>query len=216
MYEYTDKIIKILNKKYIKLFNDLKKLKIDELNVISPVTKVYETAKKLAKESYIELALWYYDYIIKSDFFTEEQKKKAHKLTKKQAIDLVEEMLEDYNAVTLYVFNHEVDRKKTRLFEALNSTNKRNEEIKKALRYWVLQSSQYADAITDIAVEKAFIDNGVQKVKWITQEDERVCTTCNERHNKVYDIDKIPDKAHYNCRCYVIPIRSSNDRRKDN
>lgn len=196
MYEYTDKVIKKLNKNYLRLFSKLNFIKFDELNVISTVSKVYKQAYELAKQNYIDLALWYYKEI------------SGKELSHKKAVDIVEEMLEEYNDITFYVFNHEVDRKKARMYEAiLASQNSKSKEIRKNFYYWILQSKQYADFITDRAVLEAYKEIGVKKVRWKTAEDEKVCNYCQKRDNKVYPIDKLPKKAHYNCRCWLEVVK---------
>lgn len=159
------------------------------------VSDVYKKSAKLAKESYIDLAIWYYQDVT------------GKNLTKKEAEDIVEEMLVAYDSVTLYVFNHEVERKKARLFEAIMSGQNKNKQIQKNFRLWVLQSSQFCDNITDNIIIKAYKDIGIKKVRWITENDERVCTVCNKRNGKIYNIDNVPKKTHYNCRCYLQAVK---------
>lgn len=203
MYEYTDKVIKKLNRQYLRLFNGLKTLKFDELNVMRSVSEVYKKVLKLAKESYIDICLWYYQDITDS------------KLSKREATDIVEEILEAYDSVTLYVFNHEVERKKARLFEALLASPNRRKEVNKGLHLWVLQSTQFCDNITDSIVLKSYKDIGIKKVRWVTEKDEKVCGVCHKREGKIYDIDKVPPKTHYNCRCWLEPVSGDNSGRKN-
>lgn len=76
---------------------------------------------------------------------------------------------------------------------------------------------------TAFAFNTARIDQfkkyGVEKVRWFTARDERVCTRpikapdgetyagCKGLHNKVFDIDKLPFvTAHVNCRCVQLAI----------
>lgn len=203
MYEYTDKVIKKLNRQYLRLFNGLKTLKFDELNVMRSVSEVYKKVLKLAKESYIDICLWYYQDITDS------------KLSKREATDIVEEILEAYDSVTLYVFNHEVERKKARLFEALLASTNRRKEVNKGLHLWVLQSTQFCDNITDSIVLKSYKDIGIKKVRWVTEKDEKVCSVCHKREGRIYDIDKVPPKTHYNCRCWLEPVSGDNNGRKN-
>jgi SPP1 gp7 family putative phage head morphogenesis protein len=43
---------------------------------------------------------------------------------------------------------------------------------------------------------------GVQKLEWMTMEDERVCPVCGPLDGKVFDTDRFPNQpAHPNCRC---------------
>ena len=47
---------------------------------------------------------------------------------------------------------------------------------------------------------KAFDDAGVECVRGVTADDEKVCGACNSRDGKTYAIDKVPPKPHYLCR----------------
>ncbi len=60
--------------------------------------------------------------------------------------------------------------------------------------------------MVDTARIDTFKKNGIRRVKWQTQEDEKVCEECNERDGKIYPIDNIPTKPHYRCRCWVEPV----------
>jgi len=45
----------------------------------------------------------------------------------------------------------------------------------------------------------------IQKVRWFTARDGRVCKTCGPLHNKVFDIDKAPPiPIHPQCRCVLL------------
>lgn len=202
MYEYTDKAIKQLNRKYIKLFRKLSVMPFDELNIIQTTTTVYDTASALAVNKYVQIAIRAYAAALALVFGSA-----AKAMATDIDADWVLDYLEETDPVTLYKFFPEVGRKKQRLIEALAATTKRKTEIDKALRYWTLQSSQYAIDITDAATLKAYKDAGIKKVRWVTEDDDRVCKTCGPRHNKVYDIDKVPSKPHFNCRCMLLPVK---------
>lgn len=48
---------------------------------------------------------------------------------------------------------------------------------------------------------------GVEKLEWMTMEDERTCPVCSALDGKYFDIDHYPSQpAHPNCRCCVLPI----------
>ena len=72
-----------------------------------------------------------------------------------------------------------------------------------AKRLLIAVNKQFADDATFDAVVKAYEDDGVKRVRWVTAEDDRRCKECKSRHGKIYDIDKIPSKPHVHCRCYV-------------
>lgn len=205
MYEYTDKVIKKLNMAYLRLFTRLKLLSFDELNIITSVKEIYQKCLKMAKKRYLEIAEYY---------FYKSYELAAGKGKKKPSDDWINndwllDMLEEYDPVTLYRFLPEFERKQQRLIEALIASHKKNAEVDKALRYWALQSNQYADKITDEATLRGYEAAGIKKIRWVTEKDSRVCPICKKRNMKVFDIDKIPEK-HYRCRCYFLPVRDKN------
>lgn len=203
MYEYTDRVIKKLNASYLRLFTRLKLISFDELNIITTVKEIYQKCLKLAKKRYLDIARHYFD--------------KAYALAggknKKAADDWINndwllDMLEEYDPVTLYRFMPEFERKQQRLIEALIASHKKNAEVDKALKYWALQSNQYADNVTDRATLDGYKAAGIKRVRWITEKDGKVCPVCRKLDMRVFDIDKVPSKPHYRCRCYLLPVKS--------
>lgn len=118
-------------------------------------------------------------------------------------------LLAAFDPVTKYVYNREVERKADRLVEAVLADAEKQaqqemiNDYRRAESLWRKQTKQYAIAVEDAAVLKAYEDAGVTKVKWITADDEKVCGACNSLDGKTFAIDKIPAKPHYNCRCYI-------------
>lgn len=196
MYEYTDYIIKFLTEQYVELFSKLKSiLSIDDTNSLESVDETYSKALDITRRAY---ALIY---------------KRCYKNARNKELDAPSEdfvlaILDRYDPITKYVFKHEVERKKARLYESIMASSTKAEEVNTGLRYWSKMCSQYAIEITDEATIQAYKDDGIKKVRWITQEDTRVCEICLSRQNEIYDIDNIPPKPHWNCRCYLIPVRS--------
>jgi SPP1 gp7 family putative phage head morphogenesis protein len=48
---------------------------------------------------------------------------------------------------------------------------------------------------------------GIEKLEWMTMDDERTCPVCGPLDGKKYSIDKFPQQpAHPLCRCCVLPI----------
>lgn len=196
MYEYADEVIKYLNKRNMKLFDNYKAtvLKADEINKLNATTELYETLDRETRALFKEIAKRaYYD--------------ERHTLL--DGLDyFILEYLSQPDKVTKYIYDNEVERKKGYLYESVLTAigNTETEKaVEKALRLWTLMIEQYAIDITDTARIKAFQDMGIRYVKWLTENDEKVCDECVPRHGMVYPIDKIPDK-HWNCRCYVIPV----------
>ena len=147
----------------------------------------------------------------------------ADKKTERKADKLLDEILDEYDPVTKYQFTKEAERKKQRLIEAVLASQQTTEipktarkaarksakkatsaavEIDKALKYWVLQVSEYATKATDRAMLEGYEDAGAEYVRWMAQSDERVCMVCKEREGQIYRIDSVPNKPHYNCRCW--------------
>ena len=57
MYEYTDKVIRYMRKKFIRLFNQFNGLtSFDELNVIQSSKSLYEELEKITEESLLLIA----------------------------------------------------------------------------------------------------------------------------------------------------------------
>lgn len=200
MYEYTDKIILMMKKKFIRLFCKMKSLtSFDELNVIQSSKSLYAELEDIVYKSLLLIAKHAY---------------KAH--TGETVSDLVvagwvREWLNDYNPVAKYVFAHEVERKRARFVEALVVSDTKAKEVETALRYWAQMVNWFAIDITDKAILEAYKANGVELVKWFTVNDEKRCSSCGKRHGKVYKITEIPPKPHLNCRCYWLPIGKDND-----
>ena len=124
----------------------------------------------------------------------------------------VDETLGEYNPVTGYLYYPEADRKRSRLAEALitavlvGSRNDYHKELQRFASLWNTQTIQYGEKMVDKTRIDTFKRNGIKRVKWITKEDEKVCKECSERDGKIYPIDKIPPKPHYNCRCWIEPL----------
>lgn len=200
MYNHTDKILRWLNKQFIRLFRKINLVNIDELNVVNQVVSVYKKADKLARKAYLDAAMFAYMFAAKEADYN----------AKKPPIDddWVEDMLFESDPVTLYKYMPEWERKKQRFIEALAATKKPRQEANKALKYIVLQTKHYADKATAQAVLQAYKDAGVKRVIWQTERDNKVCPECAPLNGKVFDIDKVPPlPRHWNCRCVVKPVK---------
>ena len=193
MYEYTDAIIRYLNKRFIELFYRLKSLvSFDELNVLSSTRFIYDKLMQITDEKLLELAVYYYNGTVKNP---------------KTNIDRewLYLILGDYDPITKYVFLHEVERKRARLAESILASQNKSKEVDTALCYWSAMVAQYAIEVTDAATKQAYIDDGVERIIWISMLDNRRCKECEKREGKVYDISNVPPKPHIGCRCYIVP-----------
>lgn len=178
-YDYTDKEIHYLNKQVNRVFR--RTMKSDELNVIQTSKEMYEELDSIARDSFLRIA-----------------RRKYPKATKKW----MNVILTGYDPVTGYVFTHELERKRARFAEGTIAGT----EDGTARRLLALMLAQYALEITDAAQLQQYREDGVRKVRWVSQEDARRCKTCKERHGKIYDVDNVPPKPHIGCRCLLEPV----------
>lgn len=120
-------------------------------------------------------------------------------------------ILAAYNPTTGYLYENEADRKRARLAEALialvlaGMRREYHKELQKFANLWHTQTKQYVITVVDTTRIETFKKNGIRRVRWETQEDEKVCSECRERHGKIYNIDNLPEK-HYGCRCWYLPV----------
>ena len=99
-----------------------------------------------------------------------------------------------YEAYILGMILAEVDTKEARKMADKSITMEWVDQI--------LDETNFADD----AVIQSFKDAGVERVQWLTSEDERTCHACNELHGMEFPIGEIPAKPHYGCRCRLKPI----------
>lgn len=205
-YDFADRAIRDMNKRNLRAFDQLKTLKFDELNVMRAVTKVYDDSVRVAKNRYLEIAIAaFIEALILAGIARAKAEEEAEDFITE---DWVLDMLEDYNELTLYRFDNEVERKKQRTAEAILASLDKSAEIDKSLRLWTRQVAQYSDNAVVYATIDGYKEAGVKKVKWISEHDAKVCNTCHERDGKIYQIDKIPlYPAHYFCRCIIVPAK---------
>lgn len=192
-YSKTDKTIAYLNKQYAKLFRRV--TSFDELNVIQVSHEIYDEALKVTEQETTRLVKAVYDSY-----------RKAESISSSDAEALVLALMLAYNPVTKYVYKNELDRKRSRFAEGVISSDTPREEVELAKRLLVALNKQFADDVTFDAVVQAYMDDGVEQVRWITAEDDKRCKECKSRHHKIYPIDDIPPKPHLHCRCYVEKV----------
>lgn len=198
-YGPADKAVALLNRKAVTRFQRAKRKMqaagFDELNVISACRELYASLEADNRRVFLDMARNVYS------------RTRPHG-REEPDWPFIFLWLDGYNEVTHYVYSHEVERKRAYVQEALlssSSQRQKNKELQKGLRYWANMTWQYADIITDRATLKAYKDAGVKYVKWITEEDDKVCPVCRPLDGKVYPIDKAPPKQHWHCRCWLAP-----------
>lgn len=201
VYSLSDKAAELLNKKAIRRFSKAKRsilLNIDELNIIKICDSLYEDLESDNIDTFQDLAIMVYEDIMKESLNKEEEELLF--------IWLNREVLNQPDEVTQYTYSNEVERKKERTKEAIIASTAKAQELDRALRYWSQMTTQYGDIITDKTMIKAYKDSGVKKVQWNSEKDEKVCEKCKELDGKIFDIDKVPNKQHWRCRCWLSPV----------
>ena len=116
----------------------------------------------------------------------------------------IEEFFDEYNPVTKYVFSNELERKESRLFEALvASSAEKLQSYKTAENLLTRQINQYSIDLEDAVAKTVYKDVGVEKVIWNAEQDHKTCGVCSELDGQVFDLKDAPAKQHINCRCYL-------------
>lgn len=162
------------------------------------IGSLYRQLDMDARREFLELAEEQYEAIA-TDLGVEELDEGFEDL-------FLENILSTPDPITKYVYDAEVFRKRDRAIESVNATTgvtKKQAELDKAMRLWSQGVQQYVDNVAYEAAIKAFKDAGVKYVKWIAQDDDRVCAECEKRNGKIYPINRLPIRPHYRCRCYI-------------
>lgn len=227
IYEIRDKIVKVYLKKILRRFRQLNQslLAFDEINSMNAVYTAYDDVVEMSVEALKEIAKKTYRWICSEDFLVDMSVDALTDITKKTyrwvngsdgdfIVDMwLSDWLKQADPVMHYKFYDEADRKRSRLFEAVESVRtsaERKKQIEVGMRYWVKQFEQTADNLVDDVVLQAYRDNGVKYVMWMIMNDAKVCNDCYRRKGKIYPIDSPLLRAlHWNCRCWWIPIRKN-------
>lgn len=208
MYKYLDSLLEKVKKKLRIEFNRLGVMGFDSLNVTN--------TKKVTKEMFDRL-------LAENEKTYQKVAKDAYSKAKKKVKEKEEDeteltsgwllgVLSAYNLITGYLYDREAERKMLRLNEQILTAREYenremyNESLRKMANLWWTQTVQYGITVVDEAMLQAYEDMGVEKVKWIAEQDNRTCKVCRERNGKIYELSKVPAKTHYNCRCYLEPV----------
>lgn len=192
MYKYLDRVLKQLVLQIYRTFQRYRKLRFDELNVVSDVQELYQELETLNQEAYRKIATYYY-------------RQEAHTgMTLADAWLLG--VLRTPSRVMKYSYDSEIIRKRDRLMEALIATNGSAPEYDKAMRYWTQMTGWFAIEVADAAVAQAREDTDVELVVWFSEDDGRECSHCRKLHGKVFPARAVPPKPHPNCRCWTVDL----------
>ncbi len=210
MYDYTDKVVRSLLRYFLQVFGNVKGAlaSFDKLNVIVYAKDLYRQLEQYTDRRFLLIGKNAYKNasIVCENAGFPKKKKRTH--VDEAWLDVI---LSIYDPVTLYVYRHEVERKKSRFAEAVVASPDKNREVNKALRLWSRMIKQYAITVTDTATLGAYRDHGVERVRWLTEPDDRRCEVCLSRDHEIFLIDEIPPKHHINCRCWLVPYKEGKD-----
>lgn len=195
MYEYLDWILKRLVLRIQRAFRSFYLTSFDELNVVPAVQELYRRLEAINREEYMRIALYYYRRELEDD--------------EAEIEDVwVDNLLGLINPVVKYAYSTEAVRKRDRLVEALIATNGSRAELDTAMRYWVRMTDWFAVDVADAAVNRAREERGIARVRWRSEDDSRVCSTCKTLNGIVFPLEKVPDKPHPNCRCWLEDVKA--------
>ena len=213
MYKHLDTLLAKAKKKLRAEFNRLGLLGFDELNVVNTKKITKELFDRLLSENekmYLKAADKAYSKAKTTAVEAGYREGKEKNLAREWLIGI----LLGYNLVTGYVYDREAERKRLRLNEQILTAREYddrqlfNNSLRRTANLWWTQTSQYGITVVDAATLQAYEDMGVKKVRWKAKIDGRECKVCRERHDKIYKISKVPEKTHYNCRCYLEPVKT--------
>ena len=178
----------------------------DELNIVQTkkqVHKLYKDIYKIIKKEYASILNPIYQEI-----YDEALALGFDGDLKDLDEGWIEEFFDEYNPVTKYVFNNEIGRKESRLFEALVASKLEKEaSYKTAENLLIKQIKQYSIDFEDKIAKTVYKDLGVEKVVWVAEQDHRTCGICSELDGEIFLLKDAPPKQHYQCRCYLIPVK---------
>ena len=196
-YKYLDKVLTVTVKRIIRTFDQYKSVPVDELNVLSHTQQLYEELERINREAFEDIAKHYYH-------------SEPHGDGEFMYLWL-EGLLYQPSATTKYAYDKEVYRKRDRLAEALLATEKPNrpQEYQKAMRHWTQMTGWYGIEVADEGVRQARLDDGVTRVMWVSEHDNRVCGDCHQLDGKIFPMDALPDKPHPGCRCHFERVRDA-------
>ncbi len=213
MYKHLDKLLAKAKKRLRTEFNRLGLMGFDELNVVNTkkITKaMFDRLLSENEKMYRKAATKAYDKAKSEAGAAGYREEEAKELGAEWLIGV----LLAYNFVTGYVYDREAERKRLRLNEQILTAREFddrelfNTSLRRTANLWWTQTSQYGITVVDEATLRGYADMGVKKVRWKSVIDGRECKVCRERHNKIFKISEVPEKTHYNCRCYLEPVKT--------
>lgn len=205
-YQLSNAAAEKITSKIHKEFRHNRLALFDELNIVGVkkhVHKLYKSIYKTVKQEFLkvvnEIYQTIYDEAIAMGFDGD---------IRNLDDAWVEEFFNLYNPVTMYVFSNEIDRKESRLFEALVANElERLKSYAYAERLITNQIEQYAIDLEDAIAKVVYEDTGVKKVMWNAEHDHKTCGVCDELDGQIFELYNVPPKQHLNCRCYLTAVK---------
>ena len=206
IFRYADRQLVHISRYMSREFQNLSvRLNFDELNVLDvkrDVTAMYERIDREVRTRYRRII---------REVYREGEKDLGIKLPPLAIVAFLTSILKSYDPTTQFVYTHEWTRKRDREIEAIMSSDGRQEmrkALKRGLDVTYRQVAQEADDITVAALLASYEAGDVPYVRWVTEQDDRVCRICRERDGKIYRISEAPPlPAHWRCRCRYVPVR---------
>lgn len=202
IFRHADRSLMVIFNQVAREFQNMgTTLGFDELNAANAMKMVevaYQRLDVVAQREYRRIARRAYEDACKEAGYTP---------SRFDTTRFVSDMLRAYDPLTEYVYVHEWERKRDRLFESImavegSSNQDMRVALKRAMDLLANQIRQYADNVTAQARIRAFKDAGADVLVWITEKDERVCPVCKARDEQFYPIETLPFyPAHWRCRC---------------
>ena len=211
MYRLADKLLEQLKKLIRREFNRLGIFGFDELNVTRVTTETTELFERLMAENLLR----YLQAAQKASTDAKARVLSAGYEDREIVIPdkaWVVAYLKSYNYVSGFLYEQEAERKRLRLAEQMltakeyQSRTLYNDSVRRSANLWWMQTAHYMLDAVDESTLYTYKMMGVERVEWHTNIDGRECKTCRERDGKIYDIDKVPPKAHRGCRCRWEPV----------
>ena len=160
-----DRVLAYTVKRIYETFRTYRKMDFDELNILGQTRDLYRQLDSINRQSYQDIAKWYY-----------ESEPHGDELFMYMWLD---GFLDEPSETIRYSYNKETARKRERLTEALIASKGDKKEYDKSMRYWTQQTGWFAIEIADEAIKRARIDDGVKRVMWVSEHDNRVCGMCD-------------------------------------
>lgn len=199
IYEIRDRLVRVYLRRILRRFKRLNQslLAFDEVNNLYAVNACYEDVIMLTVDCLKEVTKRTRKWLNGDDDFLFDA--------------WLMGWLNEPDPVTHYKYFDEADRKRSRLFEAIESCRtsaERRKQIEIATRYFVRQFEQTADDVVNALLLQTLKDNEVKYVRWVTMHDAKVCADCASKDGKLYPINSpLLRPVHYNCRCWWIPAK---------